>query len=178
MDPRLSLKDGREVTLRAATEDDAFGVLLLIDAVAHERVYLLNTEAYWGVEGQRDWIRAVHRTGGAMLVAEAPEGEVVAWADLARPHALLARHTATLGTGVRADWRDVGLGRALLREITGMAHELGIEKLELHVRSTNARAIHVYESLGWQHEGVGHRSYKQDGVYEDRIQMGLWLSSA
>ncbi|MBA2362513.1 MAG: GNAT family N-acetyltransferase [Chloroflexia bacterium] len=178
MDHSLTLDDGREVTIRTATECDAFGVLVLIDAVARERVYLLNTEAYWGVEGQREWIRALHRTGGTMLVTEAPEGALVAWADLARTNVALTRHTATLGTGVRAGWRDAGLGRALLQEITRAARELGIEKLELHVRSTNARAIHVYESLGWQHEGVGLRAYKQDGMYEDRVQMGLWLGLA
>ncbi len=175
MHRHLTLNDGREVTIRAATENDAFGVLMLIDSVARERLYLLNTEAYWTVEAQREWIRAVHRNGGTMLVAETTKGDLVAWADLARPHAALTRHTATLGTGVHVEWREVGLGRALLQEIANEARSLGIEKLELHVRSTNSRAVHLYGSLGWTHEGVSARSYKQDGAYEDRVQMGLWI---
>lgn len=169
------LRDGRPTTLRTATPDDAFGVLVLIDAVARERLYLLNTDAHWGIEGQRHWIASVERGGGAMLVAETPDGELVAWADVSRPAAPLAHHTATLGTGVRADYRDAGLGRALLAAITDEARRVGIERLELHVRSTNARAIHLYESLGWRREGLSPRAYRQDGVYEDRVQMGLWL---
>jgi ribosomal protein S18 acetylase RimI-like enzyme len=174
----VTLKDGRGLAIRRATEDDAALLRLLIDSVARERKYLLNTEAYWSVEAQRQWIASVERSGGTTLVAEAPDGEIVAWADLSRPTAALSRHTASLGTGVLGEYRDVGLGRALLTAIAEEARELGIEKLELHVRSTNGRAIHVYESLGWEHEGVSPRAYQQDGVYEDRVQMGLWLGHA
>ncbi len=171
----VTLGDGREVVIRTAVQEDAAGVRRVIDSVARERKYLLNTEAYWSVEAQRQWLASVERAGGTMLVAEAPDGEIVAWADLSRPTAALAHHTATLGTGVRRDYRDAGLGRALLTAIAEEARGLGIEKLELQVRSTNARAIHLYESLGWEREGVSPRAYKQDRVYEDRVQMGLWL---
>ncbi len=173
-----TLSDGRCVLLRTATEEDAAGVLLLIDAVARERRYLLNTEAHWGVEAQRRWLSSVERSGGTTLIAVAPEGEIVGWADLSRPVADLAHHTATLGTGLLATYRDAGLGRALLSAIAEEARALGLEKLDLTVRSTNSRAIHLYESLGWEHEGVSPRAYKQDGKYEDKLYMGLWLGSS
>lgn len=175
MQQSVTLKDGREVTIRTATEDDAFGLLLLIDSVARERRYLLNTEAHWGLDGQRQWLRSVERAGGATLVAESEDGEIVGWSDLSRSAAALSHHTATLGAGILDGWRDAGLGRALLTTIAEEARRLGLERLELHVRSTNARAIHLYESLGWRHEGTARRAYKQDGQYEDRIEMGLWL---
>lgn len=178
MEQTVCLKDDREVLIRRATSDDALGVLRLIDSVARERRWLLNAEAHWGVEGQRRWIGSVQQEGGVMLVAEAPDGEIVAWADVSRPLAALSRHTATLGTGVLASYRGVGLGRALLSLIADEARDLGIEKLELHARSTNAAAIHLYESLGWQHEGLGPKAYHQDGEYEDKVYMGLWLGPA
>ncbi len=175
MKQSVKLKDGRQVTVRTATADDAPGVHALLDSVARERRWLLNTEAYWGVDGQRHWIQAVELGGGTMLIAEAPDGQVVAWADVSRPHAALTHHTATLGTGILEGYRDVGLGRALLSAITDEASRLGIEKLDLTVRGRNERAIHLYESLGWQHEGRSPRAYKQDGEYDDKVMMGLWL---
>ncbi|MDQ3855891.1 MAG: GNAT family N-acetyltransferase [Chloroflexota bacterium] len=174
----VPLKDGREVTIREATLEDAFGVLLLIDAIARERRWLLNTDAHWGVEGQRQWIRSVQMSGGTMLLAEDADGAIVAWADLSRPQAELAHHTATLGTGVHESYRGVGLGRELLTLVAAEARRLGIEKLDLNVRSTNTRAIHLYQMLGWQHEGRSPRAYKQDGEYEDKLYMGLWLDPA
>lgn len=173
----VTLRDGRAVVLRTATAEDAFGLYLLVDAIARERVYLLNTQAHWGMEGQRRWIASVERAGGTTLVAEAEDGQIVAWADLSRPAAPLAHHTAALGTGVLDGWRSAGLGRALLSRIAQEARALGLERLELHARSPNARAIRLYESLGWEHEGVGRRAYKHDGAYEDRVQMGLWLGN-
>ncbi len=175
MHREITLRDGRSVLLRTATSEDAAGVLLLIDSVARERLYLLNTDAYWGLEGQRRWLSSVECAGGTTLLAEASDGEIVAWADLSRPAPALSHHTATLGTGVLAVYRNAGLGRALLAAIAEEARGLGIEKLDLIVRSTNLRAIHVYESLGWQHEGRSPRAYKQDGHYEDKLYMGLWL---
>ena len=175
MELSATLRDGRNVVIRKATPDDAFGVYLLIDSIAGERRWLLNTEAYWGVDGQRHWIRTVEQ-GGVMLLAEDTEGAIVAWADLARPHAALSHHTATLGTGVAAGYRGLGLGRALLLATIEEARRLGIEKVDLTVRSPNTVAIRLYESLGWQHEGRSPRAFKQDGRYEDKIYMGLWLS--
>ena len=175
MHESVTLKDGRAVVIRTAVPEDALGLLALIDSVARERRWLLNTEAWWDVEGQRRWLDSVEGSGGTTLLAEAADGEIVAWADLARPHAALTHHTATLGTGVLDGYRDVGLGRALLGRIAEEAARLGIEKLELTVRARNARAIHVYERLGWRREGLSPRAYKQDGEYDDKVSMGLWL---
>ena len=112
-----------------------------------------------------------------MIVAETPEEDIVGWVDLSRPHAEISRHTATLGTGVLATYRSAGLGRAMLARIAAEARTIGLEKLELTVRSENLIAIRLYESMGWQREGVSRRAFKQDDRYEDRIHMGLWLGS-
>lgn len=172
---RAALRDGREALIRRAGPEDAWGLYLLIDSLARERRWLLNTEAHWGVDGQRQWIVSLERGGGLTLLAEDTEGEVVGWSDLARPNSELAHHTATLGIGVAASYRGVGLGRALLERAVAEARELGVEKLELTVRARNGAAITLYESAGWEREGVSRRAFKQDGEYEDRVHMGLWL---
>ncbi len=155
--------------------EDAKGLLELIDSIARERRWLLNTEAYWGVEGQRRWIGSVLSSGGTMLVAEGPDGRLVGWADVSRSLAILVHHVGTLGMGVRRDYRGVGLGSALLEAITEEARELGVERLELVVRAGNGAAIGLYERHGWRFEGRSPRAFKLDDEYEDRIQMGLWL---
>ncbi|MFY0534332.1 GNAT family N-acetyltransferase [Nannocystis pusilla] len=51
-----------------------------------------------------------------------------------------------------------------------------MEKVELHVRSVNARAIELYRSLGFVEEGRKTRRLKiGPNAYFDDIYMALWV---
>lgn len=57
-----------------------------------------------------------------------------------------------------------GLGRRILTEIIRIAFtELGAHRLFLDVFEDNARARHLYESLGFKYEGVMRESAQRDG---------------
>jgi diamine N-acetyltransferase len=57
-----------------------------------------------------------------------------------------------------------GLGRRLLRELMHIAFtELGAHRLFLDVYEDNARARHIYESLGFQYEGIMREATHRDG---------------
>lgn len=51
--------------------------------------------------------------------------------------------------------------------------ELGLHRVELEVYAFNPRAIHVYEKLGFRHEGVRRDALWQDGAFHDAIRMGM-----
>lgn len=50
---------------------------------------------------------------------------------------------------------------------------LGLHRIELEVFAFNARAVHVYEKLGFRHEGVRREALSMDGRYHDAILMAL-----
>ena len=57
-----------------------------------------------------------------------------------------------------------GLGRSMLKELMRIAfRELGAHRLFLDVYDDNARARHLYESLGFQYEGVMREAAHRDG---------------
>jgi RimJ/RimL family protein N-acetyltransferase len=57
-----------------------------------------------------------------------------------------------------------GLGRSMLKEVMRIAfRELGAHRLFLDVFEDNARARHLYESLGFQYEGVMREAAQRDG---------------
>jgi diamine N-acetyltransferase len=57
-----------------------------------------------------------------------------------------------------------GLGRNILEELIRIAFcELGAHRLFLDVFEDNSRARHLYESLGFQHEGVMREAARRDG---------------
>ncbi len=58
-------------------------------------------------------------------------------------------------------------------------NELNLHRLQLTVYSYNERAIHLYERLGFQREGVYREFLLRDGQYHDMYQYGIlsheWL---
>ena len=57
-----------------------------------------------------------------------------------------------------------GLGRSMLKELMRIAfRELGAHRLFLDVYDDNVRARHLYESLGFQYEGVMREAALRDG---------------
>jgi RimJ/RimL family protein N-acetyltransferase len=105
-----------------------------------------------------------------LLVAEAA-GAVVGSLDFTTPPLRRMRHAGRLGISVAAAWRERGVGRALLAALLewARAHPT-IEKVTLGVLATNARAIHVYELMGFVEEGRQVRAFRLGpGEYVDDV---------
>jgi RimJ/RimL family protein N-acetyltransferase len=85
-------------------------------------------------------------------------------------------HTTTLGITIHKDWRNQGIGHALMKRAIAWAKETGVVKrMQLEVTSTNAPAIHLYEKVGFEKEGLHRRGMFKNGRYYDTWVMGLLL---
>lgn len=66
-----------------------------------------------------------------------------------------------------------GIGRSLLEQSISWAEAIGLEKLSLKVLERNDKAILLYESLGFEVEGVLRRDkLLADGQFYSTIVMG------
>ena len=72
---------------------------------------------------------------------------------------------------VAATHRRRGIGRALLDQAVAWAREAGIRKLELHVFPWNEAAIRLYETYGFEREGIRRDHYRRDDDFVDAILM-------
>lgn len=81
-------------------------------------------------------------------------------------------HVATIGMGVHDDYQRRGIGRALMGELVAIADDwLNIKRLELTVYTDNAGAIALYESFGFEREGL-HRAFAfREGRFVDAYAM-------
>lgn len=99
-------------------------------------------------------------------------------------HALLepmplsqSAHIFRLTIVVHPGHTDRGIGRILMNDLIAWARQdLRVEKIELLVRATNERAIHLYRTCGFVEEGRLRRALKRvdDGAYVDDIAMALF----
>jgi len=106
------------------------------------------------------------------LVAEV-QGQVLGSADLHPAGASLRRrHAMGMGISVAAEAQGQGIGRALMAALMDYADNWGqVLRIELTVYADNARAIRLYESFGFQREGLMRAYALRNGVYVDTLAM-------
>jgi RimJ/RimL family protein N-acetyltransferase len=147
------------------------------DAVARERKYLARVQAP-PLESVRQFALKSIESATIRLVALSQEGNqtrVVGWCDISPVEREGFTHRAKLGMGVHKDFRRRGIGTRLINEAIGRAKEKGLERIELGVFASNTPAIKLYEKAGFIIEGVKKKARKLDGVYDDLIQMALFI---
>jgi putative acetyltransferase len=142
-----------------------------LDAVAREKKYLAQIEA-----PPLERVQAFVRDSVANKVAQfvALDGNaVVGWCDVFPAWAHAVQHCGTLGMGVLAAYRGRGIGRQLLSHTLAAARANGLTRITLEARADNARAIGLYERMGFVHEGRRRNAMRFDGVYYDALAMSL-----
>jgi len=82
------------------------------------------------------------------------------------------RHSAGCGIMVHTDYQNKGVGTELMNALIDIADNwLMLVRIELTVFADNARAIHMYEKLGFKKEGVKKFAAIRNGKYEDELIM-------
>ncbi|MFD7605192.1 GNAT family N-acetyltransferase [Streptomyces mirabilis] len=79
------------------------------------------------------------------------------------------------GLVVAEEARRTGVGRELLRAVMDGARRQGARRITLRVLGHNAPARKLYESEGFQVEGVLPEEFLLDGQYVDDVFMGRFL---
>ena len=83
------------------------------------------------------------------------------------------RHTGSIGMMVHDQFQGRGIGRELLEALLLVADNfLGLIRVELEVYEDNERAIRLYESCGFEHEGRKKKAVWRHGEHQDVLEMG------
>lgn len=147
-----------------------------LDAVARERRYLAFLEAP-SLDATRAFVSLV--LTGQLIQHVAIDGtRVVGWCDVIVSDRETMRHGGTLGVAVVEGYRGKGLGARLMRSVLAAARDGGLVRVALQVRADNARAIALYERLGFRHEGRLRRNLRIDGVDYDSLLMAILMDEA
>jgi ribosomal protein S18 acetylase RimI-like enzyme len=165
-------KDGREVLLRPPRWEDLDDLLDFINSLVEERAEILRNQKVTKDE-EADWLghKLADMVKGKVfcLVAEVG-GTVIACSEL-KTGTGYSRHIGKIGVGVKRGYRDVGVGTELLNTLISHAKTIGLELLTLTVSSSNTRAIHVYEQVGFEETGRIPQGLFKNGTYLDDIIM-------
>lgn len=116
-------------------------------------------------------------TGKCIVIVSG--GMVVGHAYLEPLELEVISHIVHLTIAVHEGHQAKGFGKALLTFLIDWARaNPKIEKIVLHVRSSNKQAISLYEKLGFVVEGVSAKAIKLGpNQYLDNVAMALWVGN-
>jgi putative acetyltransferase len=165
------------ITIRPARIEDAPILAQAERTVAQEPGFLVSQPAELKDERFAQTIAALgHADNGCYLVAEAA-GQIIGHGMLNPLPLTATRHVVHLTLVVHPGWQGMGVGRELLGKLIEWAKGApGIEKIELHVRSSNERAQALYRKMGFTEMGRWRRRIKVGpGQYLDDVAMELFV---
>ena len=165
-----------KVVIRPATEDDAEGFA----RVFADRSAALGTlqHPYTTAELWRTRLTANGPGNRQAMFVALVNGRVVGNAGV---HPVSdnprLRHVCGIGISIMTRYQGLGIGRMLMNMTLDFAERwANYSRIELTVHADNARAIKLYESLGFLHEGR-HRDFSfREGGYVDALFMARCTS--
>jgi ribosomal protein S18 acetylase RimI-like enzyme len=143
----------------------------VLDVIAREGRYLVFLQAP-PVEEAFAFYRGILERNCPHFVALV-SGRVVGFCDVLPTHGEARAHVGILGVGLLPEFRGCGIGAALMTAAIDRAWEKGFTRIELTVRTDNARAKRLYDRLGFQTEGINPRAFCVGGQYFDSFSLGL-----
>lgn len=171
-------RSGATVEIRAAGRGDVAALLAYFRIVGGETEDLTFGDEGLGItEAEEEkHVERTRETPNALMLVATIEGEIVAVLTFAGGVRARTRHAGELGISVaRAHWGE-GIGRALMESMLAWgAFVGGVRKVNLHVVTTNARAIALYEKLGFVVEGRQSRTVRMGEEFRETLLMGRCL---
>ncbi len=165
------------ITIRPARIEDAPTLAQAERTIAAKPGFLVSQPAELTDERFVQKIAALgHAENGRYLVAETA-GQIVGHGMLDPLPLVAIRHVVHLTLVVHPGWQRMGIGQELLSSLIEWAKAApAVEKIELHVRSSNEPAQALYRKMGFAEMGRWRRRIKVGPhQYLDDVAMELFV---
>jgi len=177
MNPKeVTLKNGKTVLIRQAEVADAQHLLDCVKKYIPQSEYIpkLEQEIVITVEQEREWINSFLIHNNSLLLVAEYENLVIGNIDLTGNRRKVMEHTAVIGMGMLKEWRNSGLGTALLDTAIEWARQNPVlELIWLQVYTANKAALHLYRKVGFEENGIMKSFFKHNNDYFDNLTMTM-----
>ena len=161
---------------RQAEIEDAENLLNCIKTYVPQSDYIpkLAQEIKLTVEQEKDWINYFLTNENSLLLVAEFDNKIIGNIDLTGNQRKIMEHTAMIGMGMLKEWRNSGLGSALLKLAIEWAKENPIlELLWLQVYADNELGLGLYRKMRFEENGIMKSFFKQDEKYFDNLTMTM-----
>lgn len=121
------------------------------------------------------FINSINNTPKSGFFIALENEEILGYLIMKNENLLRTSHRASIVIGVHSDSRGKDVGTTLLEYIINWAKQEHIHRLELTVIENNKTAIHLYEKIGFEVEGVKKDALRIKGSYVNELYMSKLL---
>lgn len=174
----IELKNQKTILIREAKTSDAENLLNCIKAYIPQSEYIpkLEQEIKLTIEQEAKWISSFLTNDNSLLLIAEFENQIIGNIDLTGNQRKIMKHTAVIGMGMLKEWRNSGLGTALLTEAIKWAKRNPVlELIWLQVYTENVLGLNLYRKMGFENNGIIKKFFKHDDKYFDNLTMTLNL---
>lgn len=168
-----------DITLREATPKDAKELLRVMNILDKETPFLLVNQHSLNLkeEAMAQQIDFLYEQENQLILLAFNHDELIGVATVMGETDLPLRHIGEIGISILKEYWGYGLGTVMLEEIIDWAIEgQQIKRLEIKVQERNNRAVHLYQKLNFETEGIIRCGFlSENNDYLDIILMSLIL---
>ena len=175
---RLTLSNGRGLTIRPAQKKDAPATLACINRVGGETDFLTfgGNQFPGSVADEKRFIQRMESAANSLMLLAEIDDQIVGVLTFEGGQTPRIQHTGEFGVSILQEYWGMGIGSQLLAALIEWARDTGIiRKINLRVHVNNLRAIKLYERFGFKVEGRISREYNVCGQFYDNLAMGLHI---
>jgi len=173
----ILLKNKEIVTIELCNSEDAKELIYTVKTYLADSKYMLTGPDNFDppLEQEKQWIRSFLEKENSLLLIARHGSKILGNIDLTGGKVEITKHTAVIGMGILKEWRNTGLGTALLNKGIDWARQNPLlEILWLQVFAENTAAITIYKKAGFEIDGVQKRFFRtKDNIYYDNVIMSL-----
>ncbi|WP_233569746.1 GNAT family N-acetyltransferase [Falsibacillus albus] len=173
-------KEGKPFNVRTALPSDAEMILEFNRDIFKEAPFLLTTSTEFKTtqSQQEKWLQDILSSEASMAILAENKDGMIGFLDFQNGKKQRNKHVGSFGMSVKKEFRNHGIGTALLNTLFQWAEQNPIiEKINLEVFSDNTSAIQLYKRLGFEEEGLKRKAIKiSDSHYSDLIVMATFCS--
>jgi len=171
----ISLLDGPTATVRPLEPGDADGLLDFFLSVPEEDRFFLKDNVASPAQ-IREWTQHLDFDRALPLVA-LDDGKIVAEAVLLRRRGNARSHVAEIRIAVTPNWRNRGLGSALMRELCDIAADAELDTVLLEVvEDCESAAVEAAGAMGFVRAGrIEGGARDQQGHLHDIVLLAMPL---
>ena len=146
------LSDGTRVLLRPMVTTDKHALYEFFKAVPEEESGYLRDDVSSILLCEK-WADNLDYNKTLPILA-VKEGKIIADATINRRRSGWKWHLGTVRIFVHKDYRNVGLARRMIEELSRIAYKLGLEKLVAEIPDTSTLAINAFTRAGYYRAAV------------------------
>ncbi|MFD2602911.1 GNAT family N-acetyltransferase [Flavobacterium suzhouense] len=166
-------KDGKEIIIREATEEDA------AELIGLKKSYIKNTmsiplyefEYKNDIQMEKEWINRFTNESNSLLFVAEHENKLIGNIDLNGNQRKKLFHTGMIGMGIAYQWQNKKIGSFLMDSLINWATSKSqLRIIWLEVYSTNIGGIKLYEKFGFEQCGLIKNFFEEENP-ADKITM-------